>query len=333
MILLTGTLSLNAALIERRPLHRETELGRRDAPAAVILIPDSDEYRRIGRDLATAIEAKTGVKLEVENASNFTFASPRTIRREKLSRHFILLGQFWNNSVLERLYANFYSGPDSLYTGPGGYEVRTVCSPFRPGHNCIVASGSDLEGCQKAVDYLLETIQTEEEKYYFQFWLKIKLTGAAAEAEAESRAKVAPILVNFDQYCVFGHPEAKSFWDEDPHNLLPWNYRNLGAAATFGRAYWQTGNRQYADAFQRIVLGCREQIDKIRELYKEGRPDLMDYSGAGLTIAWDLIEESDAFTEIERQPITDFIFDMAFLNRNVYYLVKCKDLPLETCIE
>ena len=56
----------------------------------------------------------------------------------------------------------------------------------------------------------------------------------------------------------------------------------------------------------------------------------MDYSGGELTIAWDLIEQTDAFTDAERECRSrDYLFQLAYLNRDAYYVYKCNDLRFD----
>ena len=71
-----------------------------------------------------------------------------------------------------------------------------------------------------------------------------------------------PILAELDRYAVFGHPQAKLWTGENPHDFLVWEDRNLATAAVFGLRFWTTGDRQDAEAFKRLVLGCRRQLDR-----------------------------------------------------------------------
>ena len=318
----------HASVVARRPLERETELARAGSPVAVILVPDTLEYQELGQQLAAAIAVKTGVRLSVERAADYVSRRPRTVKPERLDRPFILVGQFWNNAVLECLYAGYFDPADAFFPGPGGWELRTVCRPFRPGHNCIVATGSDLAGCRKAAAKLLALIEGAGPRSRVPFLHRIQLVGEAEQVEADHHRHMAPILAELDRYAVFGHPQGKLWTGENPHDFLVWEDRNLATAAVLGLRFWASGDRQDAEAFKRLVLGCRQQLDRLAQAYREGRVDLMDYSGGALTIDWDLIEESDAFTDAERDQITDYLFQLAYLNRDSYYVYKCNNIPL-----
>ncbi len=67
----------------------------------------------------------------------------------------------------------------------------------------------------------------------------------------------------------------------------------------------------------------------MEQSYREGRSDLIEYSLDGLTIAWDLIEATGAFSDVEREEITDYLYHLATLNRDKYFVYQCLDQPLE----
>jgi hypothetical protein len=318
----------HGAIVTRRPVQRETALATPAAPAAVIVVPDEPEYRALGRQLAAAIAGKTGIRLPVESAADYVSRRPCVIKPERLDRPFIVLGQFWNNAVLERLYAGHFDPTDAVFPGPGGWELRTVCSPFRAGQNCVVATGSDLDGCRKAVAALPALFEGAGSQSRIPFLQQVHLAGEAAQLEAAYRQRMAPILAELDRYAVFGHPQGKVWADQNPNDFLTWNDRNLATAAVFGLRFWTTGDRRDAAAFKRLVFGCREHLDRLTQSYREGRGDLMDYSGGELTIAWDLIQHSDAFSDADRDAVTDYLFQLADLNRRAYYAYHCKDIPL-----
>ena len=160
------------------------------------------------------------------------------------------------------------------------------------------------------------------------FLHRAQLAGEAAQLETAYRRRMAPILAELDRYAVFGHPQGKVWADQNPNDFLTWDDRNLATAAVFGLRFWATGDRQDAEAFKRLVFGCRKYVDRLAQSYREGRGDLMDYSGGELTIVWDLIQHSDAFNDSDRDSITDYLFQLAYLNRNAYYAYHCKDVPL-----
>jgi len=265
--------------VDRLPLHRVTELTTAGKPAVVILAPDEQAYMQLGQQLALAIQERTGVTVPVESAAGYVDAKPKVIRRELLDRHFILLGQFWNNAVLERLYANYFDATDAYFPGPGGWELRTVCSPFKHGQNCVVATGSDLAGCKKAVEALPGNIADGRIPYL----LDVHMTGEAAKMEAEFRKLWAPYEAELDRYTVFGHPQAVAWSHSDPTNLWIWHDVNLAIGSCFGWRYWVTGDSHYADIFKQMVGARMAKFEEYRSTGKEG---LMDYCGPEAMVAW-----------------------------------------------
>jgi hypothetical protein len=256
------------SVVARRSLPRETALAQSGSAAAVILVPDEPAYRELGQTLAAAIAEKTGVRLAVENTVDYVARQPRAVKPERLERHFIVLGQFWNNAVLERLYAGYFDPTDALFPGPGGWELRSVCSPFRVGQNCVVVTGSDLEGCRKAVAALPALIEGTGPQSRMPFLHRVHLNGEAAQLEASYRQHMAPILAELDRYAVFGHPQGKVWADQNPNDFLTWNDRNLASAAVFGLRFWATGDRRDAEAFKRLVSGCRAHVDRLAQSYR-----------------------------------------------------------------
>jgi len=332
-LVLVSNVAWASAQIERLPVHKDTVIVRGNDVSVVILVPDSREYRDLGQQLATAIEKRTGVKIKVEEASGYVAERPRLVAENRLDRNFILLGQFWNNAVLERLYNRFFDPIDAFFPGPGGYELRTISGPFKNGHNCIVASGSDLEGCRRAVARLPEVIKNKEGVFSFPFLREVRLAGEAAQMEADYRKIIAPYLKDLDRYIVYNHPQAKSWVGIfDPRYKTTFTSHNLAMAGVFGLRYWVNGDPEDGQVFRRIVLACIENLPILEAGYREGQHDIMDYAGPQFTIAWDLIEESDIFSESDRQRITDYLFRLGNLSSKAYYIVHCKDKPLNEIV-
>jgi len=316
----------NGAL-KRLPTLQVTPIGSPVSPAAVILVPEDAAYQRIGEKLSDDVFRKTGVRLSVEKASGYVSGSPRSVQGDKTRRHFILLGQFWNNAVFERLYANYYDPVDSFFPGPGGYELRTVCSPFRAGHNCVVATGSDATGCEKAARVLVGKISDRG----VPFLLESRMTGEALGVERKLRARVSKLLPELDRYIVYGHPQAKTFNGfRDPDNLPYFHDYNLGTAASFGVHYWVTGNKEDGDIYRRIMKSTMALWPRLKELYKQhGYLGIIDYAGPQSALVWNLIGDSEIFTDEERQQFTDYVYDITYAHRNSFFAYKCKDIPLE----
>ncbi|MBI2299656.1 MAG: VCBS repeat-containing protein [Armatimonadetes bacterium] len=314
---------LAAAAVQPLPLQRDTALAR-----AVILVPDDAGYLALGRELAAAIQQRTGTAPEVRSAAGYVAEKPRRVKPELLDRPFILIGQFWSNAVLERLYAGLFDPTDAVFPGPGGYELRTICNPFVHGQTCLVVTGSDLAGCRLAVQALPPLLEQRDGVWVAPFLHRAQLTGEAAAVEANCRKQAAGFLAELDHYAHFGTPQTRTWTGEDPRDLLVWHDRNTAAAALFGLRYWVSGSPDDGDAFKRLVAGCRAELPRLEQAYAEGRSDLIEYSLDALTLAWDLVEETDLFSDAERAEITDWVYRLAWLNRGKYFVYKCLDRPL-----
>lgn len=310
---------------QRLPLLRETQITHGISSRVVILVPDQDKYVKLGHQLGTSLAEKTGVRVEVMEAAKYiTSSSPKQVRPELLSCNFILLGQFWNNPVLERLYARFFDCTDAVYPGPGGYTIRTICSPFKHGHNVIVATGSDFDGCKKATEKLPRLMQKTSTGWQIPFCVITELTGKAKQAEKEYLTEVFnPRYAEIEKYVEFRHPEAKIWggWG-DPRNYLHWARLNLQSAAQLGLRYWITGERRYVEVARRFLLAAIDNavVDKMANV---------EYAMREMTIAWDVIEEVDVFSAADRSKINDFFNNLMFESCKGSYVARAKGVAIE----
>jgi len=323
----TGTASDR---IRRLPFNRNTRIDDASGPAAVILVPDDDAYRHLGHRLSDAVFERTGVRLDVADASEYALCNPRAVRPEKLDRHFVLLGQFWNNAVLERLYCRYFDPTDAFFPGPGGWELRTVVAPFRHDHNCVVVTGSDLDGCRKAVEHLPGRIVEGA----LPFLLEVHLTGEAAEYEARYKETMTPVFAELDKYTVYGHPEGKSWYGQrgDARHEVAFSTSNLVMAGCVGLRYWATGHRPSGEAAKTMLLAAVRDRERLERAYAEGAATLMDYGGPSFTIAWDIIEATDLFSDSERSEIDEYMHFHARTSRDAYFAMHCKDTPMDEIV-
>jgi len=99
--------------------------------------------------------------------------------------------------------------------------------------------------------------------------------------------------------------------------------RTLGLAGTIGLRYWITGNQQDLEAFKKLVIGTKKQSGDQLPI------GWLDYSAPGYTVARNLLYHSPAFSDEERQEFTDYLYAMAYRERDAYYVYKCADMPLD----
>jgi len=232
----------------------------------VILVPDTLEYQELGQQLAAAIAVKTGVRLSVERAADYVSRRPRTVKPERLDRPFILVGQFWNNAVLECLYAGYFDPltPSSPARAVGSYGRSAVPSAGAQLHRGDgIRPGRMPQGGREAARF----DRGRRTASRVPFLHRIQLVGEAEQVEADHHRHMAPILAELDRYAVFGHPQGKLWTGENPHDFLVWEDRNLATAAVLGLRFWASGDRQDAEAFKRLVLGCRQQLDRLAQAY------------------------------------------------------------------
>ncbi|MBN1349812.1 hypothetical protein JXJ21_10415 [candidate division KSB1 bacterium] len=142
-----------------RTIVRSTSISRNGETDAVIIFPmQFPEYKQLAETLAIAIEKRSGARPDCISSSEI-FTARDTRLPERYRRHpLILIGNLNNNPALTPLYARFYCATDSTYPGSDGYDLRTLVNPYGTGSNVILAGGSTLRGCQRAVERLISHI-------------------------------------------------------------------------------------------------------------------------------------------------------------------------------
>ncbi|MFP3905174.1 MAG: hypothetical protein ACLFWB_13090, partial [Armatimonadota bacterium] len=130
-------------ITELKPLHRDTTIVADGEANAVIVVPDSDEYRELATQVQTAVKDATGAGLPVATDDSVDMQNP--------SQHLIIIGNMDTNAAAQWLYWRRYVACDLDYPGPDGYVVRTACDPWGTGTNAIMLGGSDIEGVRAAV--------------------------------------------------------------------------------------------------------------------------------------------------------------------------------------
>jgi len=181
----------------------------------------------------------------------------------------VALGCMADNPFIERLYFEQYTLLDRWYPGPGGHVLRSLHNPYGTGQNVIFCGGSDPKGVDAAVDALVTRL---------------------SEAERPS--------VGWLEEVNLGRGHARPRGDRIPGNLLvfygpPRKKLGLNEASQLALRYHYTGDVRWAEAFKRAAL----------------KTDLLEtcdhYWSHKMYPAWDLIEESPAFSDEERLEVTN----------------------------
>ena len=142
-----------------RSVQRETPLfGADNRPAAIIYPSGSEAYRQLAQDLATGIQAHTGVRLELLTDHDILPTRSTPLPEAYRRRPLILLGNLNTNRLIMPLYAGFLCATDALYPGGDGYDLRTLVNPYGTRTNVVLVGGSTLRGVERAVERLLHVV-------------------------------------------------------------------------------------------------------------------------------------------------------------------------------
>ena len=205
----------------------------------------------------------------------------------------ILLGNRSTNRAVCSLYDLAYTFLDLKYPGSGGYEVRTLHNPFGDGKNVIFVGGSDADGVQAAARALVKRLDS--------------MGGGRGRLVA---GRIMDI----------GLGEGLAI-PKEMNDIEIWEAsRMYGSSGYFGwnrlsklmALYYMTGDESPVREFIRLAFPDARAIRELEECDGERIEDKRaplsgpyHYSAHMMILLWDLIEESDLFTDEERLRITN----------------------------
>ncbi len=279
-----------------KEMHLTTDLSE----GAEIVAPVEPEWARLGRRLREMIRAHAGVDLPI--------VDPESLAPLPDGRHRVLLGNAMVNGSIMALYRRQYAFLDDWYPGGDGYAVRTVHNPENCGYNALLVGGSTLEGAANAVE-ALEGVLEE--------------TGGRLRYTNRSRSEVHETLLPEMTPEAFREWVAAMYRD----NL---SYYPVEQGTFLGLTHHLTHDPGCARMFRDALFYYE---DLVRNRYDGNwlfEHMLFIYSWAWrLFLVWDLIEESDAFTDAERLRITNVLWGLAnYVARTRYFKAETPP-PLE----
>ena len=269
-----------------KDLHLVTSLVFEGRPEISIVIPALGLYRHSAEAVQAAIRKITGMRVPIiiDTAPEATVP---------IRGNLILLGNRSTNRAVNALYDLAYTFLDLKYPGPGGSEVRTLHNPFGDGKNVIFIGGSDARGVQAAALVLVN-----------------KLNSAGG---GRGRLAVGRIME-------IGLGRGVSL-PRDAKDIEIWEAsRMYGSSGYFGwnvlsklmALYYMTGDKSRIGEFIRLAFPDDRARRELEEYDGERIEDKnaplsgpYHYSAHMMILLWDLIEESDLFSDDERLRITN----------------------------
>ena len=267
-----------------KPLHLQMPIAADGRAQAAIVAPASGRYDESARRIAAAAKELTGAAVPI-------LKDDGPAGRLPLGGHVIALGNRSTNRLIAALYDRLYCMLDLRYPGRGGYVVRTLHSPFGDGRNVVLVGGSDDGGVAKAADVLLRRLK------------------AAAAGKSIRIGRLAAIRLGEGLRVPKDIRDVK-IWDASAGygstGYFGWNSLSKRMAL-----YYMTGDAFHAREFLRLAFPdeqARREIAAIdgERIERKERPlsGPYHYNAHMMICLWDLIEESDVFTDADRLRVT-----------------------------
>jgi len=261
-----------------KKMHLTTDL-REDAE---IFAPEGDGWRPVALRLRDLIRETTGQDLPIHSEDAAAIDGLN-------ARHWVLLGSAMNNPALMSLYRRRYAFADDFYPGGDGYVLRTVHNPENRGHNALIVGASRPEGAAAGLARL--------EKVFAESGPRLGYTNVA---RSETHAALVPDLT----------PEAFRRQMEQAFA------GNAGRAPiergiALGLAHHLTHNPDCARMFRDVLFYYEDLVHNRYAGKWCFEHMLFIYAWTWkLFYVWDLIEESDAFTDAERLRMTNLLWGL-----------------------
>ena len=276
---LAATVSLWADEGPRLPKLKDfclrTAIVKDGAPTAAVVAPDTPEYTGLARQVYDAVLKGTGVAPAMLTD---VAADAELDKNAGDKRAMILLGNLMTNKVCARLYCMEYLDVDAAWPGAGGYLVQTVHNPFGDRRNFVSLGGSNLAGVRKAVAAFGQLL------------------------EPDGRSLTIGPLFKLERVTKGPPPLSTAGIGKMVARLAGAGYRTTGyRAAQYGSVLRKHRTPGYGKLFRKTIEVLWAEMDKLKIC-----DDLR--TTKWLPLVWDLIEESDQFTDDDRRYISSFMY-------------------------
>jgi hypothetical protein len=281
-----------------KDLHLATSLVEDGAPRATIVSPASGIYKEAAARVQSAVRRIAGVVLPVASDDSPAGAVP-------VQGNLIVLGNRSTNASIRRLYDLYYCILDLKYPGPGGYNVRTLHSPFGDGRNVILLGGSDEAGVAAAAEAFASILQSAG--------------GRAGELSVGYLMEIR--LGKGTRF------DGLREWDFAKQEAYGWNMVSRQMAM-----YYLTGREEHAREILRYAFPdsrTREELRKTEFIDYRDSPlaEGWDYHSHLMSVFWDLVEESPVFTDEQRLKITNALARQLLRRKTEAVYYRTEDSP------
>lgn len=272
------------AITKLKPLYLDTEIVADGQPRATIVAPASGRYDALAGRIAAAVKELTGAAVPIARDNAPAGGLP-------LRGHVIALGNRSTNALIGALYDRLWCLLDLRYPGRGGHVVRTLHSPFGDGRNVVFAGGSDDDGVAKAAGVLIERLKAAANGRSIRLGrlAEIRLGEGIKAPKAIRDVRIWDASAGYGSVGYFG-----------------WNSLSKRLAL-----YYMTGDPFHAREFLRLAFPDAPARREIAEIDGERIEDKLQplsgpyhYNAHLMICFWDLVEESDCFSDADRLRVT-----------------------------
>ncbi|MCK4590668.1 MAG: heparinase II/III family protein, partial [Candidatus Latescibacteria bacterium] len=268
---------------------------------AEIVAPSGAEWRSLTDRLRDIIRACTGQDLSIIEGGTAQLSALKDC-------HWVILGSAMNNPALMAFYRRKYAFVDDFYPGGDGYLIRTIHNPEACGHNVLLVGASSPEGATAALDRLSEILEENGSRL-----------GYMNVARSGTHETLLPDMT----------PEA---FQERTEVAFRGNAGRgpIEQGISLGLVHHFTHDLNCARMFRDVLFYYE---DLVKERY-DGEwcfeHMLFIYAWTWrLFYIWDLIEESDAFTDGERLRMTNLLWGLTNYVAELPYFKGEEPPPLE----
>ncbi len=221
--------------------------------------------------------------------------------------HWVLLGSAMNNPAIMALYRRNYAFVDDFYPGADGYALRTIHNPENQGHNVLMVGASRPEGAVAGLDQLERVLGQSGPALG-----RINIARAPA-AETKQQTHMTVSVKPVDPQVRIPEMDLEAYREEIGARFERNEGRRVvSGGIEHGLTHHLTNDKKCARMFLEALFTYEDLVRNVHDGVWPFDHMIFVYAWVWrLAFTWDLIEESEAFTDAERLRMTNILLDLA----------------------
>jgi len=276
-----------AELSAAKKLFLKTSIVSAGKAQCMVVVPRGKGYQASARQLCDKIEELTGARVPITTEDACKLEELRASTT-------IMMGSINTNRHMVPLYGLGYVLVDDCFPGGDGFVIRTVHDPWGTGKNVVILGSAAEAGVEKAVNEFLGMLKPGRDIVLD----RLTVVKPGSEYFIKTLGKMKPL----DKAAIDAQVE------RGRSRLLRGGHRGITPyLIRAGESYRLTGDDGWGEVFKREAYIMYESYLSKPDTY--GGPWGMDadFSLYRLIPAWDVVEESAAFTDQDRLKITKIL--------------------------